>query len=159
MKASLFPFFLLLFLAACNTEKNSVPCYCTCCETRPQADEIPMPACDTLGNPIGPARVYFPNVFINDDPDQINDHWLPFTNECALVVSTFIIKDEDGNILVQKSQIQPNLWNDGWDGRNPDGSLFKGAFQYEVSIKFIDGTEKTYTGKAAVTIVEQMAFQ
>lgn len=142
---------LLLFALSACKDKNKAA-YENCCGTEPNADSflIHTQLWDDHGNLVDTnvqVHVYIPNIFIIDNSGE-NNFLNVFGNDLIAKVSSIVFTAEDGTLLFSKENVQPNDPAGGWDGLKPDGSFYKGSFNYQVTVEAISGDTKTYTGKA-----------
>lgn len=148
-------FLLLVFQFACKEKSSSK--YESCCGTLPTVDAVLL---DTTGWPqflidTMPeyARVYIPNVFAPGPPAIPFGYISTFTIYGGIgfsLVLSAVYTNENGEALFNKENFYP-YGNDpatGWDGLKPDSTYYYGPFDYVIKVKYFDGKEKTYVGKA-----------
>lgn len=146
MKISFLPFLILwlTFFSNCNSDDAEPECepilvnpYENCCGVEP------------LEAVLGTGEIFVPNIF-TPNADGFNDIFYPFTNDDISSILSFVIKDDAGQEIFQKLNLQagpfPNVSN-GWDGTDGQGNLLFGLFDYEITFSNIDNQEATYTGK------------
>lgn len=138
--------FLFLSILACNKSNNEdQKLYRGCCVSSPVVDDI------------GGANVFIANIF-TPNGDGINDIFFPSTNTIAIdKISEMRLSDFDGNILFEKSEIDPMAAAEGWNGQT-NGSVFKGTFNYRITIRAFDGEEKMFQGVACSYVCEPQEF-
>lgn len=147
-------------LVSCKDKKSN---YEGCCGTEPTKDAffVTISYTDIHGNLVDTmlkAGVYIPNIFIIDNSGE-NNILNVFGSESVNKVSSVIFTDENGVELFSRANVLPNdPAAGGWDGSRPDGTVYKGSFNYEVVVEFIDGQQKTYLGKACAYHCDDEGF-
>ena len=145
---------LLIVVAMVACEQKSSSIYENCCGTVPTADSVLI---DTTGwsSPFVDSlpkygTIYIPNVFTPDTEGHFSPNaiFLVFGGEGVYAVISEVFTDENGEVMFSRGNFPVNDVFYGWNGVRPDGSIHYGPFNYEVKVRFIDGQEKTYTGKA-----------
>jgi gliding motility-associated-like protein len=94
--------------------------------------------------------VYIPNVFTPDFNGQ-NDYFNVYADASVESVVRLEVFDRWGALLFTRSDYPPNYETDGWDGTFHGRRMSPGNYKYYAIVKFIDQSEKIYTGM--VTIV------
>jgi gliding motility-associated-like protein len=90
-------------------------------------------------------RVYIPGAF-SPNNDGINDFFTVFGAEEVEEISLLQVFDRWGEKLFTKSNLPPNVENEGWDGSFGGKSLNPGVFIYHARVKFKDGSTEDYHG-------------
>lgn len=144
--------FMIVAAIACEQKNNSI--YENCCGTMPTADSVLIdttgfsaPFFDSLPKY---GTIFIPNIFTPDTAFNfpLNAIFMVFGGDGVYSIVSEIFTDENGETMFSRSNFQVNDVFYGWNGVKPDGSVHYGPFNYEVKVRFIDGQEKTYTGKA-----------
>lgn len=158
-----FPALFLLVLVSCKEEKKSVSVYEGCCGAEATTDSIWVTTrhYDDQGNPFDSTiliDVFIPNLFTNDN-DGENDQFMVFGNIFGIIeVVSMTCTGQDGSLLFKREHILLYDPKYGWDGTKPDGTVYQGSFNFEVTIAFVDGQVKTYTGQACAYQCGQAGF-
>lgn len=97
----------------------------------------------------GNAYVYVPNVF-TPNGDGVNDWFAPSVNGGIVGFDAYLIYTPVGDTVVfATSNFDPqNIENTAWDGMKRDGTPYIGAFRYELSMFYEDGTLYQISGTA-----------
>lgn len=91
-------------------------------------------------------RVYIPNVF-TPGSDNINDYFFVSADESQIeMIESFNVYSRWGELVFSKSDFQPNIPTDGWDGKVKGEPFNPGVFTYRIAVKFIDDVTILYTG-------------
>lgn len=151
---------LLLFLVSCKEKNKSI--YEGCCGTEPVTDSVPMTI--KLWNDHGMlvdsfvhATLYIPNIFIPDSSFWDNSNFLICGQFIEKIVSARYYS-ESGGLLSEQTNFLPCDTGRNWHGEKPDGSLYYGVFDYEISVLFVNGATKTYQGRACAYKCSEEGF-
>lgn len=96
------------------------------------------------------SKVYIPNAFIPDS-DGPNSRFFIQTDNSVRIIRRWVIADRWGNMLFDKENVEPNLENEGWDGRYKDRPMSPAVYVWWVEMETIDGRSLTRSG--SVTLV------
>ncbi len=96
------------------------------------------------------AKFFVPNAF-TPNGDGFNDVFRVFVGGGILQVVSFKITDQDGQLLFQLFNFNPQSQSDSWDGRI-NGELKEGLFNYEIIISTITNVTQTFTGQVCSRI-------
>lgn len=149
----LVPFF------ACENKSNSI--YENCCGTAAVTDSVLLDISNLPDSSTLFGAVYIPNIFVPDtsfSSGTLNPVFMVFGNAGTDLVLSQKITDDNGTELYARYDFPPNDVGFGWTGVKPDDSVHYGGFNYEVKVRFADGHEKTYTGKACAFKCEDSDF-
>jgi hypothetical protein len=117
--------------------------YESCCGTEPV--EFNVPGSTTQ-------YVFVPNVFTPNE-DGLNDKFMPVINEEIKYINYMVIKrevtdDTTSAILHDVQEIDAaDMPLFAWDGRDPQGNLHAGLFDYTISFTTKDGFTYAVKGK------------
>lgn len=146
-------FLSLSFLISCD-KKNESGIYENCCGAESVTDTVNM----SLTWPDGQGgtfdtmivgRIFIPNIFTPSDDSNIDSrYYMPFANEGIIRIVSAKYTDNNGGVLFSRANFQPNDIGFSWLGKNTDGSFYKGGFNYEIKVEYIDATVKSFSGKA-----------
>ena len=96
-------------------------------------------------------NLYIPNVF-SPNHDGFNDRFTFYPHKKAEELVILQIYDRWGELIYEANHRDIHAFvNDGWDGRYKGKMMDPGVYVYWAKVKFIDGTEKEYSGD--VTLV------
>ena len=99
---------------------------------------------------INAASYFVPNG-ITANNDGVNDIFMVWTNYDAFEeVSSFKVFNEVGDMMYEASNFPPNSTQYGWDGKQADGSLEDGIFNYIITLKTIAGESISLEGSVCV---------
>ncbi len=98
---------------------------------------------------IVPRIIFIPTVF-SPNGDGINDHFTISGRRNLVNIGYMRIFDRWGNQLFDKSNLQPGVEEQGWDGRFKGELMLPGVYVYIAELQYEDITE---TIKGGITIV------
>ncbi len=104
---------------------------------------------DQLGLKLVDIQIYAPNVFNPNSGGANNSFFLQ--GNLSFDIARFEIYDRWGNLMFQKSNIQANQANEGWDGTRNTQASVEGVYIWSAILRFKDGTQGVRTGN--VTLV------
>lgn len=94
--------------------------------------------------------IYAPNIFSPND-DGINDIFHLFAKEGLVTnIKSFQIYDRWGDAIFERTDIQANDPNVGWDGKFRDEKLQPGVYVWFAEITFRDGETILYEGDVTI---------
>lgn len=107
--------------------------------------------------------VYIPNIFVIDTTgffDYYEGGWTLANWYSVTRILSAVYSSEDGEILFERENFQPNVSQDNWDGLKQDGTYYQGVFNYRIAVAFrgVGNQTKTYTGKTCVYLCGSDAF-
>jgi|GEM_PF-1250359 len=131
--------------------------YESCCGTDPV--EFMVPGSTTY-------YVFVPNVF-TPNQDGLNDKFMPVLNEEIKAINYMTIKREvaddttSGKLYDVQDIDAADMLEFAWDGRDPQGNLHAGLFEYKISFTTIDGFYYVVHGRACSIVCgsEAMVFK
>ncbi|MDZ4748703.1 MAG: gliding motility-associated C-terminal domain-containing protein [Saprospiraceae bacterium] len=94
--------------------------------------------------------VYIPNVF-SPNGDGFNDFFTLFTDSDVQKITLMEIYTRWGDLVFRKTDIDPNVPGQGWDGKFAGENLNPGVYVYRIEIVYGDGLEDQLAGD--ITIV------
>lgn len=91
-------------------------------------------------------RIYFPNAF-SPDGNGVNDVFMIFGDVPNVQqIRRFAVFDRWGNLILERTDLQPNDEGSGWDGTFRGDLLPQGVYVYMAEVAFLDGEVLTYSG-------------
>jgi gliding motility-associated-like protein len=94
-------------------------------------------------------RIYAPNAF-SPNADGGNDFFSLFTGPEVLKINRLSVYSRWGDLVFQKSDLTPNLENEGWDGKFRGRPVAPGVFAWIADVMFVDGKTEAYSGNVSV---------
>ena len=94
-------------------------------------------------------EVYIPNAFSPND-DGRNDRFYLYDGGDVREIKTFAIFDRWGNQVFLRTNIQPNDYQNGWDGTFKGKPVNTGVYVYFAEIAFRDGYSEVRSGDVAL---------
>jgi len=95
-------------------------------------------------------EIYAPNIFSPND-DGVNDFFHLFAKEGLVTnIKSFQIYDRWGSAIFERTDIQPNDQNVGWDGKFRGDKLNPGVYVWYAEITFRDGETILYEGDVTI---------
>lgn len=92
--------------------------------------------------------LYIPNIFSPND-DGINDFFTVYT-KTDLRISLMEVYTRWGDLIFSKTDFDPNIEGDGWDGRFRGETLNPGVYVYRINILHGDGLEEKLAGDITI---------
>jgi len=97
-------------------------------------------------------NVFIPNIF-SPNSDGINDLFTVFGKSPNIqIVEEFLIFDRWGNLIFENKNFDPNVLENGWDGKLNNELVPPGIYVYTANIRFLDNAVVKYSGE--LTIVQ-----
>ena len=125
--------FLFLFMSCGNDDDNKGSALEGCCTNDYQLVDM------------NPGKIYVPNIFTPDN-NGVNDIFFPRSDDGIQLIESFEIRSLGGTLIYSANSILPNGTEFGWDGTLSDGTLIRGLFNYEISIRNNDGDRMEING-------------
>lgn len=143
-------------IAACKDTKKSI--YEGCCGTAPTIDStlVMADSIDQNGEVIYQnvmSYLYVPNIYVvNTDGQNPHSYFHVNVGIGFYKVISFLCKSPENEILYEEYNFYPdqNNYASGWSGKKPDGSYHIGLFQYQMTVEFLDGQQRTYNGETCL---------
>lgn len=132
-----------------SCEKKSSSVYENCCGTAPTADVVDLAGPLDTSFSDGKGRVYIPNIFVPTAQPGDGERFIVFGGTGVKAILSANYTGENGELLYERTFMQPNDAGASWDGKiKGDTVYYFGSFTYVVTVEFVDGQVKTYTGQA-----------
>jgi len=95
--------------------------------------------------------VIFPNI-ITPNGDGINDFFFVASKDVEQILNMKIF-DRWGELIWEKSNFDPRVSSEGWDGKFNDSPVVPGVYVFTVDILFndLDNTRESFSGDVTVT--------
>lgn len=94
--------------------------------------------------------IYIPNIF-SPNGDNLNDYFTLFTDSDLKTISLMEIYTRWGDLVFRKSNFDPNIPQEGWDGTFNGEDLNPGVYVYRIEIIYGDDLKESVAGD--ITIV------
>jgi large repetitive protein len=94
-------------------------------------------------------RVFVPNI-IRPESDRFNDYITVYSGPEVVKVKYLRIFDRWGDMVFQRENFLPNIWELGWNGRMRGDKVNPAVFVYTIEVEFFDGTTKEFNGDITV---------
>jgi gliding motility-associated-like protein len=93
--------------------------------------------------------VYIPNVF-SPNGDGLNDYLTLFTDADVTKITLMEIYTRWGDLVFRKEGFDPNIPDEGWDGKFNGEDLNPGVYVYRINIIYGDGLEDNLAGDVTI---------
>ena len=91
-------------------------------------------------------ELFIPNAF-SPNGDGVNDFFMVMGDEPLVQrVVSLQIYDRWGQQVFEKTNISPNVMEEGWNGRGISQELPTGIYVYQVTVEFLDQKVLNYSG-------------
>ena len=90
--------------------------------------------------------LFMPSAFSPNDDGQNDFFTAKALTPNVLLIQQLQIFDRWGHLVFDKSNFQPNVLNEGWDGTENGKQLPIGVYPYQAKVLFLDGEVITYQG-------------
>jgi gliding motility-associated-like protein len=95
-------------------------------------------------------EIYFPNVF-SPNEDGFNDKFLAFDGGDVEIIIDFQVFNRWGGLVYKTSNIKPNNFDFGWDGRIDGRQANSGVYTWKADVLFRNSVREIKTG--TITLV------
>lgn len=94
-------------------------------------------------------RVYLPNVFSPND-DGVNDRFFVQSGASLSQVKLLRIADRWGGMVYERTDLLPNDYTSGWDGKTRSQAAPPGVYVYYIELSWADGSTSTAVGEVSL---------
>ncbi|PHN01674.1 hypothetical protein CRP01_36150 [Flavilitoribacter nigricans DSM 23189 = NBRC 102662] len=113
-------------------------------------DECLQPDDPGFNNCVEDHTLYIPNAF-SPNADGINDRFVAFTDQVIVKqIRHLAVYNRWGQKLYGVSQIDPNGFDQWWDGNYRNQPVPTGAYSYFMEVEFIDGVVELFSGEVTL---------